>query len=112
MHAFIVFLLNMICMHDLFNLSFMFVVHACFLGIEHGYMGAFSLSFLHVLVVSTWLSYTCSHCLFIFQWKEEKSSGGLVEVWILLLLLSRQIIITLFCRFCKELLNNGKDWLE
>lgn len=40
-HAFIVFLLNMICMHNLFKLSFMFVVHACFLGIEHGYMHAF-----------------------------------------------------------------------
>ncbi len=53
-----------------------------------------------------------SHCLFVFQWKEEESTSGLVEVWILLLLLSREIIITLVCRFCKELLNTGEDWLE
>ncbi len=44
-HTFIVFLFNMICMHNLFKLSLMFVVHDCFLGIEHGYMGAFLWAF-------------------------------------------------------------------
>jgi hypothetical protein len=23
--------------------------------------------------------YTCSHCLFVFQWKEEESTGGSVS---------------------------------
>jgi hypothetical protein len=65
-HAFIVFLLNMICMHNLFKLSFMFVLHACFLGIEHGYMGAFLWAFfmfwlfphgwIYMLSVSFWFS--------------------------------------------------------